>query len=208
MFKDLILQNPIMALLLTAILIIGVVWLILHTFHLKPRDSRIKIMEKNIYILRNEILKIKKREQANKKSKENISSKNQKQSGLSQDKHSKKGRAKNGIILNDLQGLLDLWNSKELADLQKTDIENTYTNKSVMWEVLIKSVDQVKDGKIYVRIISPKATFSFDLAVAYFEDYYQEALLLIKKEEIVVISGVIERFFLSPILKDCTIIKK
>lgn len=217
MLQDLILQNPIISLLLVSVSIAGIVWKVVHALYVKPRDFRITTMEKDVEALRNEILKIEKARQATNAGKSedgtdaehgalSTGSTVQKNERLTQSEH--KSTISNEVVLNDLQDLLGLWNNKEITDLQRKHIEEIYTNKPVAWEVLIKSVGEVKDGKIYVSVVSPKSEFQLDTAVAYFDENYKEALLLVKKGESVVISGTIERFFLSPILKDCKITRK
>lgn len=216
MLQDLILQNPIVSLLLISVPISGIVWKVAHALYVKPRDFRISTMEKDIETLRNEIMKIEKaRKSINVGKAEDDTDTNialprdcrvhiNERSTVS-DRNSS---ILNEVVLNDLKDLLDLWNDKEITDLQRKHVEEIYTNKPVVWEVLIKSVGEVKDGKIYVSVVSPKSEFLLDTAVAYFDEKYKEALLLVKKGESVVISGTIERFFLSPILKDCKITRK
>lgn len=214
MLKELILQNPITSLLLILVPAVGIVWKVLHALYVKPRDFRINSMEKDIDVLRNEVLRVER------KSKIHESSNISKSSGdilvTAEDNSSSDLESVNldarsvsgGLILDNLQALLNLWNEKELTDLQKKHIEESYTNQSVVWEVKIKSIGEVKGGKIYVSMVSPRAEFELDTAIAYFDESYKDALLLIKKGESVVVSGVIERFFLSPILKDCTLRRK
>jgi len=217
MFKELILQNPIISFLSITIPTAVIVWKIIYALYVKPRDFRISTMEKDIDALRNEMLKVEKSDRnAEEKTKKETTNK-QKQSEVANNSHEESIRSglelpiisnTSDLVLNDLQELLNLWNKEGLTDLQKKHIEETYTNKHVVWEVMIKEVEEVKDGKIYVSVISPKATFSLDSAIAYFDERYKETLLLIKKGEAVTISGVIERFFLSPVLKDCQIVRR
>jgi hypothetical protein len=214
MLKDIILQNPIISLILILVPAVGITWKIMHALYVKPRDFRISSMEKDIDTLRNEILKIEKKsnndESARKLQPSEGSESVAGNMNLNdQDPvHKIDQRTSNELVLNDLQALLDLWNDKELTDLQKKHIEDTYTNKSVVWEVVIKSIGEVKDGKIYVSMVSKKSKFQIDSAAAYFDESYKDALLLIKKGEPVIVSGVIERFFLSPMLKDCKLKRK
>ncbi|MED5523632.1 MAG: hypothetical protein VX447_02585 [Pseudomonadota bacterium] len=211
MLKELILANPIISLILVVVPTAGVVWKVLHVLYVKPRDFRINTMEKDIDVLRNEILKIEKRQYT---PSDNIGKVKASESEISPTKDTEEAKSANisglsgELVLNDLQDLLDIWNNKELTDLQKKHIEETYENKSVVWEVVLKSVGEVKDGKIYVSVVSPRAEFQLDNAVAYFDESYKEALLMVKKGESVIISGTIERFFLSPMLKDCKIVRK
>jgi hypothetical protein len=211
MLKELILANPIISLILVVVPTAGVVWKVLHALYVKPRDFRINTMEKDIYVLRNEILKIEKRQHT---PSDNIGIVKTSESEISPTKDTEEAKSANisdlsgELVLNDLQDLLDIWNDEELSDLQKKHIEETYENKSVVWEVVLKSVGEVNDGKIYVSVVSPRAEFQLDNAVAYFDESYKEALLMVKKGESVILSGTIERFFLSPMLKDCKIVRK
>ena len=43
--------------------------------------------------------------------------------------------------------------------------------------------------------------------IAIFDSKHKEALLMLKKGELVTVSGVIDSFFLSPIIKDCSIVR-
>lgn len=211
MLKELILANPIISLILVVIPTAGVVWKVLHTLYVKPRDFRINTMEKDIDVLRIEILKIEKRQHI---PSNDIAAVEISESKISASKDTEEAKLTNisdlpdELILNDLQNLLDIWNNKELTDLQKKHIEETYENKAVVWKVVLKSVGEVKNGQIYVSVVSPKAKFQLDNAVAYFDGSFKEALLMVKKGESVIISGTIERFFLSPILRDCKIVRK
>jgi hypothetical protein len=217
MLKDLILANPIISLILMIISTITGVWKVVHALYVKPRDFRINTMEKDIDTLRNEILKIEKKQTAENSS-NNFQNDEPKITKVKEAEieltHSisqqvpQENNTSHELVLNDLQALLDSWNSKELTDLQKKHFEEMYTNQPVTWEVAIKSVGEIKDGKIYVSIISPTAEFQLDRAIAYFDESFKEALLLMKKGEVAIITGVIERFFLSPIIKDCRLVRK
>lgn len=218
MFKELILANPIISLILIVIPTAGVVWKVVHALYVMPRDFRINSMEKDIDALRNEILKIEKRQYSGLTE---IALENQSESTTKVANSNIKSVANNvkfdeamriqisgEVVLDDLQTLLNTWNNKNLTELQKKHVEEVYENKPVVWEVVLKTVGEVKDGKIYVSMISPRAEFELDSAIAYFDESYKDALLMVKKGETVIISGVIERFFLSPVLKDCKIVRK
>jgi hypothetical protein len=210
MFRDLILQNPIASLLLVVIPLAGIIWKVLYALYVKPRDFRISTMEQDISDLRNEVLNMEKRERGAR----DPTSLTHERAVETEAAAESRQRANtpvailDEVILDDLQQLLDIWNDESLTELQKTHVEETYIGTKVVWEVLVKSVSEEKDGKIWVTIVSPSAKFGLDAAHAIFDKKYKEALLLIKKDEHVIISGVIERFFLSPILQDCQLRRK
>lgn len=167
-------------------------------------------MEQNIHELRDEILVIQERERKRAK---RIS---EKRRLLKEKKNTSQAEAVdnlivdggiNNIVVNDLQNLLDTWNDKALTKLQRKNIEDSYIGKKVTWEVKVMSVSEEKDDKIWVTI-APKATgLGIDSAHAVFDKMFKRRLLDIKNGEAVVVTGIVERFFLSPVIGDCFLVK-
>ena len=203
MIEELITKNPIISLLVLIVPAIGITWKVLHALYVKPRDFTISTMQTDIEALKNEILKIEKKEQTN-------PLEHKMHNATESEKTDVEQPAENSsdIILNDLQHLLDAWNDESLTDLQKSHLENLYIGKGVVWDVEIKSVSERDGGEIAATIVSPNTKFGLDTAIATFDKRYKEALLLVKKGDLVTISGEIERFFLSPVLINCTVVRK
>lgn len=214
MVEQLILDNPIVSLFIILAPVIGVSWKVFHVLYVKPRDFKIASMRDDIESLKNEVLKIERSNKAIEPSEREETSlpdnfdREDSSNEVNEVVVSEPEVISSDIILNDLQYLLDAWNDKSLTDLQKSHLEEIYQGKEVVWDVEVKSVSENSNGDISATIISPKAEFGLDTAIAVFDKKYKEALLLIKKGDLVTINGKIERFFLSPVLENCTIVRK
>lgn len=109
--------------------------------------------------------------------------------------------------INTLQELYIAWKDKSLTELQKNRFEKNFSGKEVIWDVYVISIAEPKDGKIFVNLAHDKER-SFDGATAFadFDSKHEEVLALLSKGEKIRIKGIIDKFFLSPILKNCKIL--
>jgi hypothetical protein len=207
MVEELIIKNPIISLLVLLVPAIGITWKILHALYVKPRDFTISTMQNDIEALKNEILKIEKSKETKSPvfTDENAARTKQEKANAAVINPINKSA---DIILDDLQYLLDAWGDESLTELQKSHLEELYIGKEVIWDVEIKSVSERDSGEITATILSPKAKYGLETAIATFDKKYKEALLLVKKGDLVTVSGKIERFFLSPVLTNCTVVRK
>jgi len=112
----------------------------------------------------------------------------------------------NKKILNDLDALLTLWNDKSLTDKQKKRFEDYCIGKSVKWSLKIISVAEETEGQVWATIVSERDRLGINSAHAIFDATLREKLLSLKGKTVIQVSGVIERFFLAPVLNDCEII--
>ena len=111
--------------------------------------------------------------------------------------------------INTLQELFSAWKGKNITDLQRKRIENTFTGKEFVWEVFVLSVSEIEDGVIFLTIVANKdVRLDSAYALAYFNSKYEETLALIGKFDKIRIMGTVDRFFLSPILKDCKLLNR
>ncbi|TQV85897.1 hypothetical protein [Aliikangiella coralliicola] len=206
---NIISQFPIISLTLLLILIAVGLWLWLLHFYLKPHEEKMSVMEQNIEELRDEVLTMQERER---KRVQRISEKRrllkEKQSIKNVEvsrKVDNKEKAER-LVVNDLQTLLDTWSDKKLTKLQRKNIEDSYIGKKVNWEVKVMSVSEEKNDQIWVTIAPKSADLGIDSAHAVFDKMFKRRLLDIDNGEVVVITGIVERFFLSPVIGDCFLV--
>lgn len=208
MIGELILENPIISLFTVLIPVVAVTWKLLHALYVKPRDFKISSMQSDISALKDEVMKIEKSSNptlVQGKTNKNIDNETHNKESLSL---SEVSVVPTEIILNSLEHLIESWKEETLTDLQKSHLEDMYIGKNIIWDVKITNVYEMDDGSFSASITSPQSKFYIDSAIANFDKKYKEALLLIKEGDLVTISGVIDRFFLSPIIKDCSLMKK
>ena len=111
--------------------------------------------------------------------------------------------------INTLQELYSRWKDKNITDLQRKRIENTFTGKEFVWEVFVLSVSEIKDGKIFLTILADKdVSLDSAYALAYFYLKDEESLALIRKFEKIRIKVTGDQFIGLPILKDCKILNR
>lgn len=108
-------------------------------------------------------------------------------------------------LLNDVSAFYEAWKSKSLTELQRDQFEKNYLGQKVVWRTRLGDVSEERDSLLWVSLTSPKEGDYGAHVIAVFEPKFKEALLMLKKGEIVTVSGVIERFSLSPLLRSCTL---
>jgi TIR domain len=109
--------------------------------------------------------------------------------------------------INSLQELYSVWKDKNLTGLQKKRIENAFSGKEVVWDVYVTSIDEPKDGRIFLSIVHDKEMrLESAYALAYFDSKDEEVLALLSKGEKIRIKGTIGQFYISPLLQDCKLL--
>lgn len=111
--------------------------------------------------------------------------------------------------INNLQELFSAWKDKNITDLQRKRIEDTFIGKEFVWDVFVLSVSEIIDGEINLIILANKEVrLDSAYALAFFDSKDEESLALICKGEKIRIKGRCDRFLGSPILKDCKILNR
>lgn len=208
--NKLIQDNLLISLIVIIVPSVAVVWKIMETLFIKPREFRIDTLKQDLDRLRNELLRIEK-QQGEKIEQEE--SKQSKTKIIDKEDVPQIIKVENQILsfkhLNTLQELFSAWKDKNITDLQRKRIEDTFSGKEFVWDVFVLSISEITGGKIYLTIIANKEVlFDSAYALAYFDSKDEEALALLGKGEKIRIKGTVDRFFLSPILKDCKILNR
>ncbi len=185
---------------------IAIVWKIMDVLFVKPRDFRISVLEKNVEEIRKEIQKGPTHGAGT-----NIADPAEVLAPRKiQAKHIDRMDSVMGstTLLNDMDQFYDSWKDKTLTDLQRDQFEKNYIGQKVVWEANFSSVTEETDGLLWVSLTSVKENNYGHHVIAVFEASHKEALLTINKDELVVVSGVVDSFSLSPLIKKCSVTRK
>ena len=201
---ELIQQNPIASLIILLIPIVGGTWKVFEVLFVKPRDFRIAVLEKSVDELRKEF-------QRSSTTPNVLLPTNGAVIGAtiptSETTQTEKIEAlmQGTTLLNDLPAFYESWREKSLTELQRDQFEKSYLGQKIVWRARLGDVSEEQDGLLWVSLKSENERDYGVHVIAVFESKYKEALLMTNKGEAVTVSGVIDRFFLSPLIKDCTI---
>lgn len=206
---ELIQQNPIISLVVLVVPTIGVAWKVFEVLYVKPRDFRISVLEKNVDELRKEI------QRADVLPGQVVSGVSvfpstapTKQSPVtSVQTEAVKKIVEATSLQNDMSAFCEAWKSKALTELQRDQFEKNYLGQKVVWRARLQNVSEERDGLLWVSLISEKERDYSVHILAIFESRYKEALLMVKKGEVVTVSGVIEQFSLTPLIKNCSLVR-
>ena len=205
---ELIQQNPLVSLVLLLIPVIGGIWKVFDVLFVKPRDFRIAVLEKNVDELRKEF-------QRTPTAPPNVFPEATKTPRVVESTPTTTAAAEaekieklveGTTLLNDLSAFYEAWKDKSLTDLQRDQFEKNYAGQRIVWRARFGNVSE-KDGSFWVSLSSENEREYGVHVIAIFGSKHREALLMLKKEQIVTISGVIDSFFLAPILKDCNVVR-
>lgn len=202
---DLILQNPLVSFLLFLIPIIGGTWKILDILFVKPRDFRIAVLEKNVEEIRKELQRTSKSDA--------LPTPDAVVSTVASDVkevpriESSQTPLESATLLNSMNAFIEAWEDKALTELQRDQFEKNYLGQKVVWRARLGGVSEKENGFIWVSLNSENERNYGLHAIAVFDLKYKEALLMVNKGEIVTVSGVLDSFLLSPLLKDCAIVR-
>lgn len=208
--NKLIQDNLLISLIAIIVPTVAVAWKIMETLFIKPREFRIDTLKQDLDRLRNEFLRIEKQQGEKIEQEESKQSKNK---IIDKEDVPQIIKVENQILsfkhLNTLQELFSAWKDKNITDLQRKRIEDTFSGKEFVWDVFVLSISEITGGKIFLTIIANKEVlFDSAYALAYFDSKDEEALMLLGKGEKIRIKGTVDRFFLSPILKDCKLLNR
>jgi len=202
---DLILQNPFVSFLLFLIPIIGGTWKVLDVLFVKPRDFRIAVLEKSVEEIRKELQRASRIDTP--------PTTNTVASTVAQDVkevtriESSQTPLGSTTLLNNMDAFVESWEDKALTELQRDQFEKNYLGQKVVWRARLGGVSEEKNGLIWVSLKSENERNYSLHVIAVFDLKYKEALLMVNKGEIVTVSGVLDSFSLSPLIKDCAIVR-
>jgi hypothetical protein len=203
---DLIQQNPLTSFVIFLIPLIGGTWKVLDVLFVKPRDFRIAVLEKNVEEMRKEFQKSSRTETAL----PNNGTSTAAQSAATPVESQRQVtaiEAAGTTLLNDLSAFYAAWRNPSLTELQREHFEKTYIGQKVIWRARLGNVSEEKNGLLWVGLNSIKERDYSVHVIAVFDLKHKEALLLLNKDEIVTVSATINSFYLSPLLKDCSVVR-
>ena len=207
---ELIQQNPLVSLILILVPVVGVSWKVFDALFVKPRDFRIVVLEKNVDELRKEF------QRSSTAPSKGLPEVTETPRALVNPPAAPPEAAQaekieklilGTTLLNDLSAFYESWKDKSLTELQRDQFEKNYIGQRVVWRAQLGNVTEEKDGLLGVSLMSDKERDYGVHVIAIFDSRHKEALLMLKKGEIVTVSGVIDRFFLSPIIKNCNVLR-
>jgi len=204
---DLIQQNPIVSFLLFLIPIIGGTWKVFDILFVKPRDFRIAVLEKNVEEIRKELQRYPRDEDVSTSKTATIGTLLSDVNEVCQNK-TIGTLVQDTTLLNSMTAFYESWKDKSLTDLQRDQFEKNYIGRKVVWSARLGEVSQEKNGLLWVSLTSEKEQDYGVHVIAVFESKYKETLLMVNKGQIVTVSGAIDSFSLSPLIKDCAIVRK
>ena len=211
-------QVPPLAWILVVAFAVVVLWQVFNVLYVKPRDFRIRSLEKEVKSLKSAERQPESREAP---ASETAAGQSQANSPVKlpeprthaidhpTDSSPKRGPEEEFTLAEGLRSLafaISRLQDKDLTDLQKEAVEEYFTGKPVVWAATVESVKKAGDGTISVRIADGDKLFN--TATASFEDAEREKLLKLQEGDRVVVSGTISKIFIgTPYLEQCSITK-
>ncbi|WP_152514487.1 hypothetical protein [Chrysiogenes arsenatis] len=203
---DLILQNQLVSFFLLLVPIIGVTWKVFDVLFVKPRDFRIAVLEKNVEEIRKELQRTPQSEAASLPN--TVPTAAVSATAEEAPKIAPASRLlERTTLLNNMNAFFESWKDKALTDLQRDQFERNYLGQKVVWRARLQSVSEEKNGLLWVSLVSEKERDYSVHVIAVFDHKFKEALLIVNKGEVVTVSGVLDSFSLSPLIKDCSIVR-
>ncbi|MDO6746083.1 hypothetical protein [Gilvimarinus sp. 1_MG-2023] len=207
---EIIQQNPVLSFLVGLIPLVAGIWKVMDVLFVKPRDFRISVLENNVEEIRKELQKNEsERVSVNPASTLTLPRDRAMSGGTSEDKADKFEKIVEATsLLNDMDLFYESWKDKELTELQRDQFEKNYIGQKVVWTATFSSVSEERDRYLWVSLASKnKERFGVHV-IAVFEENYKEVLLAINKGDLVQVSGVVDSFSLSPLIRMCNISRK
>lgn len=204
-------QNPLVAIIVVLVPVVGTVWKVFHALYVKPRDFKITSLTDNLEELKDEIIRLRREQErevaqpAPEKPTTTASlpprTNDETTDGVARILIAK-GK---GSPLSSLAACYFQWSDDSLTKLQKQKFEEDYIGKQVSWKVQVDSVSDVKFENIYVSLTEPTDDWNRPHAHAVFPESAQSELLSLNTGDWIVLRGVISRFFLCPEVDHCQI---
>lgn len=203
---DLILQNPFISFFLLLVSVVGGTWKVLDVLFVMPRDFRIAVLEKNVEEIRKELQRAPQSEATsapNTAPTTAVTASAKEVPSIAQAPR----LLETTTLLNNMSAFFESWKDKALTDLQRDQFEKNYLGQKVVWRARLQGVSEEKNGLLWVSLVSEKERYYSVHVIAVFDLKFKEALLMVNKGEVVTVSGVLDSFSLSPLIKDCSIVR-
>lgn len=205
---ELILQNPFITFFLLLVPIIGGTWKVFEVLFVKPRDFRIAVLEKNVEEIRKELQRT---PQSNTSTPSTPNAVPRQAAAANANEVSSAAPnsqlVETSTLLNNMNSFFESWKDKALTDLQRDQFEKNYLGQRVIWRGRLGSVSEERSGLLWVSLVSEKERDYGPHVIAVFDVKFKEALLMLNKGELVTVSGVLDSFSLSPLIKNCSIVR-
>lgn len=199
---ELIQQNPVISFFLMLVSVVAGTWKVLDILFVKPRDFRISVLEKNVDEIRKELQKKEVTVMPDASAVKPSSSESSQADAI----ESIEGLVQSSTLLNDIDLFYESWKDKALTELQRDHFEKNFIGQKVIWKACFSSVSEERDGLLWASLTSTKENSFGVHVIAVFESKYKEALLMVKKRQHIIVSGVIDSFSLSPVIRKCSIV--
>lgn len=203
---DLIQQNPLTSSVIFLVTLIGGIWKVLEVLYVKPRDFRIAVLKKNVEEMRKEFQQTSRTGAAMSGSVAPAAAQSM-TVPVDGPKQLAAKEISGTTLLNDMSAFCAAWKDPALTELQREHFEKTYIGQKIIWRARLGSVSEEKGNLLWVGLNSLNDRECSVYAIAVFDLKDKEALLLLNKGEIVTVSATINSFFLSPMLKDCSVVR-
>lgn len=208
---ELIQQNPVLSFLVGLVPLVAGIWKVMDVLFVKPRDFRISVLENNVEEIRKQLQK-----NESERITDNLSvSTSTLTEARTPSRDASKEKAdkfekivESTYLLNDMDLLYESWKDEELTELQRDQFEKNYIGQKVVWEATFSSVSEERDRYLWVSLTSKNKEKYGIHVIAVFDANYKEVLLTINKGELVQVSGVIDSFSLSPLIRKCNISRR
>lgn len=210
---EIIQQNPVISFFAGLIPLVAAVWKVMDVLFVKPRDFRIAVLENNVEEIRKQLQRNEPEGiSANPPPSQSVLDlqKEWPVSGKAIEEKAEKFEkiVESTSLLNDMDLFYESWKDKELTELQRDQFEKNYVGQKVAWIATFSSVSEERDGYLWVSLTSKNKQNYGTHVIAVFEENHKEALLTINKGELVQVSGVIDSFSLSPLIRKCNISRR
>jgi len=202
---ELIQQNPFVSFVLFLIPVIGGTWKILDVLFVKPRDFRIAVLEKNVDELRKEFQRSSTTKVASITNGTSLGAVSPIPNEVPQAENLET-LIQGTTLLNSMPAFYESWKDKSLTELQRDQFEKNYLGQKIVWRARLGNVSEEKNGLLWVSLTSEREGDYGVHVIAVFDSKHKESLLILNKGEMVTVSGVIDSFSLSPLIKDCAIV--
>lgn len=204
---EIIQQNPVISFFIALVPIITGIWKVMDMLFVKPRDFRISVLEKNVEEIRKELQKNEINQPDINQVRDKVSTQTA-HNVLEEEPDKIEKIIEATSLLNDMDLFYESWKDKKLTDLQRDQFEKNYIGQKVVWVATFSSVREERDKYLWVSLTSKNQKHYGVHVIAVFDANHKEALLTINQDELVTVSGTIDSFSLSPLIKKCNLTRK
>ena len=204
-------QNPLVAIILILVPVIGIVWKVFHALYVKPRDFKINSLTDDLGKLKDELVRL--RRDQERQAAQPLAPHDRAISSSSSETTAEQAESDPPVPtavaqrspLSSLAACYAQWNDESLTKLQKQKFETDYTGKQISWHVRVDSVSEAEHDRIYLYVTQETEGWEHPRACAHFPASEQAVLLALSPGDPITLRGAIREFFLWPIIEHCQI---